>query len=130
MAQTTTSPPAAPPSQTRQAGSRPTIVFHRGATTVRAVPDGRGWRVEGDDPALVARIDAALRRPIRAWMSREAHDEVSGAVQIESWVGDLQPDDPRYPFRVANSLNQVGFEPGEFDDITFEHEPGSPCSEQ
>jgi hypothetical protein len=117
MVDTATS--AAAPPQSTPAATRPTIVFHRGGTTVRAVPEGKGWRVEGDDPGLVGRIAAALRRPIRARMSREAHDEVSGAFQIESWVGDMYPDDPRYPFRVANSLNQVGFEPGEFDDIEF-----------
>ena len=124
MAQTPTTPaaPAAPPLQVRQTGQRPTMVFRRGATTVRAVPEGRGWRVEGNDQELVSRIAEALRRPMRTRVSREAVDEVSGAFQIESWMATLQPDDPRYPVRVAQGPHRVGLDDIEFDDIELEFE--------
>jgi hypothetical protein len=119
MAQATTTPAAAVQAQS-PAARRPTLVFRRGATTVRAVPAADGWRGEGTDAALVRRISAALRRPIRTRISRPAVDELDGAFQIESWVVDLPPDDARYPRRVARSLPQVGLDPTEFDSIEFD----------
>jgi hypothetical protein len=115
MAQITTRPAEAAP--TEPVAKRPTMVFHRGATIVRAIPERKGWRVEGDDPVLVERIAAALKRPMRTRVSREAVDEVSGASQIESWMATIYPDDPRYPFRVAHGRNRVGLDDLEFDDI-------------
>jgi hypothetical protein len=93
------------------------MVFRRGATTVRAVPVADGWRVEGTDAALVRRISAALRRPIHTRVSRPAVDELDGAFQIESLVVELQPDDPRYAYRVAHGRDRVGLGNEPFDDI-------------
>jgi hypothetical protein len=120
MAQTAAPAPAAP--ETPAPTARPTIVFRRSATTVRAIPDGKGWRVEGDDPTLVARIDAALRRPMRTRVSREGHDECSGEFQIESWMVELQPDDVRYPFKVARGRHRVGLDDIPFDDIDLQYD--------
>jgi hypothetical protein len=114
MAQATTTPAAAVQAP---AARRPTMVFRRGAITVRAVPVTDGWRVEGADAALVRRISAALRRPIHTRVSRPAVDELDGAFQIESWMVEMQPDDPRYPRRVAHGRDRVGLGDEPFDDI-------------
>lgn len=119
MVDTTTSPGTTTPACVAAAepAARPTIVFRRGAVTVRAVPEAKGWRVEGDDPGLVERIAAALRRPMRTRVSREAVDECSGAFQIETWMAEIQPDDPRYAIRVAYGPHRVGLDAEQFDDI-------------
>jgi hypothetical protein len=111
---------AAAPAKLAPAAARPTMVFHRGTTIVRAVPESKGWRVEGDDPVLVARIAAALRRPMRTRVSREAVDEVSGEYQIESWMVTMYPDDPRHPVRVAHGPHRVGLDDLKFDDIELD----------
>jgi hypothetical protein len=116
MAQATTTPADAVQVQA-PAPRRPTMEFRRGATMVRAVPVADGWRVEGTDAALVRRISAALRRPIRTRVSRPAVDELDGAVQLESWVVEVQPDDPRYPYRVAHGRDRIGLGDEPFDDI-------------
>jgi hypothetical protein len=110
------------PSKPPPTAQRPMIVFHHRAATVRAIPDGKGWRVEGDDSVLVERIAAALRRPMRTRVSREALDEVSGELQIESWMTTMDPDDPRYAHRVARGRNRVGLDDIDFDEIELKYE--------
>lgn len=122
MVQAISTPAPAPPVTTEQTAQRPTIVFHHRAAIVRAVPDEKGWRVEGDAPELVSRIAEALKRSIRTRVSREAIDEVDGAFQIESRMATMDPDDPRYAHRVARGRNRVGLDDIDFDEIELQYE--------